>query len=112
MNGKNVTLSPPASDVGARTFSPLRQYCMTAGQRNARLPVALLEMSAMPSDGAVASSCPLNIAPAGVGNTVGFALENTFTPFPRRSFVRSAGPIVSGETDTLPAPYAFTVPAT
>ena len=36
-------MSPPASEVGARTLSPARQYWTTAGQRRARLPEALLE---------------------------------------------------------------------
>ena len=85
---------------------------MTAGHRRARAPVALLEMSATPSDGAVARTVPLNTAPDGVSNTVGFARENAFTPPPRKSRVLSSGPTTSGETDTLPAPGAVTTPVT
>ena len=68
-------------------------------------------MSATPSDGAVASTCPRR-ADDTVASTVGFARENALTPFPRRSRVRSSGPTTSGETSTLPAPGAVTRPAT
>ena len=112
MNGKKVTLSPPASDVGARTDSPARQYWTTAGHLSARAPTALLVMSAMPSDGALARTSPRSLAPVSATSTVGFAAENAFTPAPRISRVRSLSPTVSGETATSPAPGAVTLPVT